>query len=83
MRDLYSESRDLFAAAWLRENRPYWLRNVLARYDAATQLWLGRIERVNDARLAWDRSGSLAPGDSIGIPAPVTPVSPSATPARR
>lgn len=83
MRDLYSESRDLFAAAWLRENRPYWLRNVLARYDAATQLWLGRIERLNDARLAWDRSGSLAPGDSIGIPAPVTPVSPSTAPARR
>jgi hypothetical protein len=83
VRDLYSESRDLFAAAWLRENRPYWLRNVLARYDAATQLWLGRIERVNDARLAWDRSGSLAPGDSIGIPAPVTAASPTAGPAGR
>ncbi|HTK47261.1 MAG TPA: glycoside hydrolase family 20 zincin-like fold domain-containing protein [Gemmatimonadaceae bacterium] len=83
MRDLYTESRDLFAAAWLRENRPYWLQNVLARYDASTQLWLRRIEQVSDARLAWDRSGSLAPGDSIGIPAPVTPVSPPAAPARR
>jgi hypothetical protein len=77
VRDLYGESRDLFAAAWLRENRPYWLRNVLARYDQATQLWLDRAVRVEDARVGWSRTRTLPPPDSLGIPAPAGP--PAAT----
>ncbi|AHG90566.1 Glycoside hydrolase, family 20, catalytic core [Gemmatirosa kalamazoonensis] len=78
LRDLFSQTRDLYEAAWLRENRPYWLRNVLARYDEATQLWVRRIDRLNDVRSRWARDHTMPPGDSLGIPAPVTRVPPKA-----
>jgi hypothetical protein len=81
LRDLYAEARRLYSAAWLRENRPYWLDNVLARYDAATQLWVDRIDRLNDVRSVWARAHTLPTGESLGIPAPVTPAAPAA-PAR-
>ena len=76
LRDLYAMSRDLYEAAWLRENRPYWLHNVLARYDAATQLWVQRIDRLNDVRSVWARNHAMPPGDSIGIPAPPNRIPP-------
>ncbi|MGE3526834.1 MAG: glycoside hydrolase family 20 zincin-like fold domain-containing protein, partial [Gemmatimonadales bacterium] len=43
LRDGYALLADLYRVAWLRENRPYWLRNVMAHYDLAIQRWLGRI----------------------------------------
>ena len=45
--------RDLYESAWLRSNRPYWLRNVLEQYDYATQLWLARADRVRSAQRQW------------------------------
>ena len=36
---------DSFEQAWLRDNRPYWLANNRARYEGATQLWIGRGDR--------------------------------------
>ncbi len=68
VRDGYSLLRDEYEAAWLRENRPYWLHNVLARYDLATQRWLERIDRFEAARQEWYRSRTLPSGESIGIP---------------
>jgi hexosaminidase len=79
LRDLYGETRDMYETAWRRENRPYWLSNVLARYDAATQLWIQRIDQMNDVRSAWARNHTIPPGDSLGIPAPVTPTPASKT----
>ena len=69
LRDGYSLIRDMYEAAWLRENRPYWLHNVLARYDMATQLWIRRAERVSAARAELGRTHHLPPADSVGIPA--------------
>src|ERR1019366_6691210 len=40
MRNGYTLLRDLYESAWLRSNRPYWLRNVLEQYDYTTQIWL-------------------------------------------
>lgn len=68
LRDGYSLIRDLYKAAWLRENRPYWLHNVLARYDQATQLWITRGDRVSAARSELGRTHHLPPADSVGIP---------------
>jgi hypothetical protein len=45
IRDGYALLRDLYSQAWLRDNRPYWLENNLARYDAGAQLWIGRADR--------------------------------------
>jgi len=68
LRDGLSLIRDEYERAWLRENRPYWLHNVLARYDLATQLWIGRADRVTLARQEWNRSRKLPPAQSLGIP---------------
>jgi hypothetical protein len=68
LRDAYSLLRDEYERAWLAENRPYWLRNVLARYDLATQLWLARADRINAARQQWYRTRTLPPPEAVGVP---------------
>jgi hypothetical protein len=68
LRDGYTLLRDLYEQAWLRENRPYWLGNVLARYDQAVQLWLARIDRVDAARGEASRTHRLPPPEALGIP---------------
>jgi hypothetical protein len=68
LRDAYSLIRDEYEKAWLRENRPYWLHNVLARYDLATQLWISRADRINASRQQWFRNRKLKPAAEIGVP---------------
>ena len=72
LRDAYSLTRDLYEQAWLRENRPYWLHNVLARYDSATRLWIERMDRVSDARRTFNRTRHLPPASEVGLPLPDT-----------
>jgi hypothetical protein len=67
--DAYAVLRDEYERAWLRENRPYWLHNVLARFDLTTQRWIERADRVNLARQQWYRTRKLPGADAIGIPA--------------
>lgn len=69
LRDGYSLLRDEYETAWRRENRPYWLHNVLARYDLSTQRWIERLDRVVLARRTWTRTKRLPPAADLGIPA--------------
>jgi hypothetical protein len=69
LRDGYSLLRDEYEKAWLKENRPYWLHNVLARYDLATQLWISRADRINMARQQGFRGVKLPPPTEVGMPA--------------
>ena len=69
LRDGYALLRQMYEAAWLRENRPYWLGNVLARYDLATQLWITRGDRVSDALHQWWDTKTLPKPEDLGIPA--------------
>jgi len=68
LRDGLSLIRDEYEKLWLKENRPYWLHNVLARYDQATQLWLNRADRITLSRQQWNRVRRLSPAASIGVP---------------
>jgi hexosaminidase len=68
MRDAYSATRSSYSDLWLRENRPYLLQNVLARYDLAIQLWLTREGRFADARNSWYKHHSLPAPAELGIP---------------
>ncbi|HVZ77646.1 MAG TPA: family 20 glycosylhydrolase [Gemmatimonadaceae bacterium] len=68
LRDGYSLIRDLYEQAWMRENRPYWLHNVLALYDQATQLWITRGTQFGDVRRAYMRTHTLPSAASLGIP---------------
>jgi hypothetical protein len=77
--------RDLYESAWLRSNRPYWLRNILEQYDAAAQLWIARADKIHSAQRQWTDTKSLPTAFELGIPsvsvAPAPqPAAPSATP---
>jgi len=72
LRDGYGYIRDLFKDAWLKENRPYWLDNVMAEYDAAMQLWIARAEKLRAAREQWLTTHTLPPPEAIGIALPVS-----------
>ena len=69
LRDGYSYLRSRFSSVWLMENRPYWLDNVTARYDAAMQLWMARSSKITAARQQWSRNHTLPAPEEIGIPA--------------
>lgn len=68
LRDGYSLIRDEYEWAWLKENRPYWIHNVLSRYDLATQMWIARADRINLARQQWYRTEKLPPAEDVGVP---------------
>ena len=71
LRNGYSLMRDLYETAWLKSNRPYFLRNNLERYDFTIQLWLSRIDKVRQAQRQWANSQNIPAASDLGIPAPV------------
>jgi hexosaminidase len=68
MRNRYSYTRLEYSELWLRENRPYWLQNVLVRYDLATQLWVLRSDKFVAAREQWQQQHTLPSPSELGIP---------------
>ncbi|TCK70233.1 family 20 glycosylhydrolase [Acidipila rosea] len=68
IREGYGYLKDDFASVWLLENRPYWLNNVIAQYEAAMQLWIERGEKLRQARAGWAADHKLPPPQEIGIP---------------
>jgi DNA-binding transcriptional regulator YbjK len=73
LRNNYSLLRDLYEQAWLKSNRPYFLRNSLERYDYTVQMWLSRIDRMRTAQRQWANSQTLPTAAELGIPAPALP----------
>ncbi|MGI8770039.1 MAG: glycoside hydrolase family 20 zincin-like fold domain-containing protein [Acidobacteriaceae bacterium] len=69
MREAYSASRSGYSDLWLRENRPYWLQNVLVRYDLAIQLWAQRGNHFLSARTQWNEHHTLPSPAELGVPA--------------
>lgn len=70
LRDGYALTRALYEAAWRAENRPYWIQNVLVKYDLAIQLWQSRADRFAQARAELARTRRLPAAATVGIPAP-------------
>jgi hexosaminidase len=68
MRDGYSKARLGYSQRWLIENRPYWLQNVLVRYDLATQLRVVRADQFQSAHRCWSTSPTLPVAADLGIP---------------
>jgi hexosaminidase len=68
LRDAYAVTRSLYEAAWRAENRPYWLQNVLVKYDLAMQLWQSRADRFAQARSEMTRTKRLPSSAAVGIP---------------
>ncbi len=70
LRDGYSMLKNLYRDSWLAENRPYWLDNVLVRYDLQIQQWQRRGDQINTLLETWQDTRKLPPPDQAGIPAP-------------
>ena len=76
LRDGYVLGRELYEKSWLAQNKPYWMYNVLNRYDLAAQTWIQRSDKVGQARTAYNRTKKLAPPEELGIPRWVQPITP-------
>lgn len=68
LRDGYVLGRELYEKSWRAENRPYWLGNVLNRFDLGAQLWIQRLDKVNQARATYNRTRRLPSADEVGLP---------------
>jgi hexosaminidase len=68
IRDGYVLGRELYERSWKAGYKPYWLYNVLNRYDLAAQLWIQRLDKVNQARATFSRTHTLPSAEEIGIP---------------
>ena len=68
LRDGYSYARLIYSDLWMHENRPYWLQNVLVRYDLATQLWVQRSMHFRAAQFVWRTEHRLPAPSELGIP---------------
>jgi hexosaminidase len=67
MAEELSELRETYRAQWLRENRPYWLTSVLARYDLAVARWLTRSKQIEDALREYDQTSTLPAPSEFGL----------------
>jgi hexosaminidase len=70
LRDGYSMLKNLYRDSWLAENRPYWLDNVLVRYDLQIQQWQRRGDEINTLLETWQATRKLPAPDKAGIPEP-------------
>ena len=78
MREGYANLRALYQQAWMAENRPYWIENVLARHDVPIQLWIQRQQTLAAAWREYNRTRVVPPAASIGVPPPaVIPPAPT------
>ena len=69
-RDFSTAIREDYRAAWLAENRPYWLANVLALYDRETRMWLDKISEFQLLRYNYRRQKKLPPPETLGLAEP-------------
>jgi hexosaminidase len=70
LRDGYSLLKNLYRDSWLAENRPYWLDNVLVRYDLQIQQWQKHGDDINTLIDRWHSTRALPTAAQIGIPPP-------------
>ncbi|MGB9408389.1 MAG: family 20 glycosylhydrolase [Terracidiphilus sp.] len=68
LREGYGLTRELYRHAWLQENRPYWLDNVMARYDLSMQLWIQRANRFSEASSQYRLTHALPRPEEVGLP---------------
>ena len=59
--------RDEQERLWRRDNRPYWLGNLLALYDRDAQLWLAETDRFRECDLRVRLGRSLPAADELEL----------------
>ncbi len=67
LRDSITEMRKMYAEGWARENNPYWLDNVLVRYDNLASEVQAKIVAVQLAERQYDTTKSLPSPEQLGF----------------
>jgi hypothetical protein len=67
LRDSATRLREIYAAAWRTESRPYWLGSVLVRFDYLAALFQKKIYEVKAARWQFRDQGALPDPRQLGF----------------
>ncbi len=67
LRDAITQTRKMYMEGWTRENHPYWLDNVLVRYDNLASEIQGKIVAVQAAQRQYWTSKTLPPPEQLGF----------------
>jgi hypothetical protein len=67
LRDATTRLRKMYRDAWLREYSPFWLDNVLVRYDNLALELQAKIVAVRQARREFDTTKILRPPQELGF----------------
>jgi len=67
LRDATTRLSQMYREAWLREYSPFWLDNVLVRYDSLAREFQKKIVAVRQARRQYDATKSLTQPQELGF----------------
>jgi len=67
LRDATTRLSQMYREAWLREYSPFWLDNVLIRYDTLAREFQAKIVAVRQARRQYDATKILVPPQELGF----------------
>lgn len=67
LRDQTTRLRGMYSDLWLKENRPYWLGNVLVRFDYLANLFQSKIQSVQEAETLYRDQGYLPTPQQMGF----------------
>ncbi|MGD0162946.1 MAG: beta-N-acetylhexosaminidase [Candidatus Sulfotelmatobacter sp.] len=67
LRDATTRVSQMYREAWLREYGPYWLDNVLVRYDGLAREFQNKIVAVRQARRQYDATKTLTAPQELGF----------------
>ncbi|MFZ0773084.1 MAG: beta-N-acetylhexosaminidase [Candidatus Sulfotelmatobacter sp.] len=67
LRDATTRISQMYREAWLREYSPFWLDNVLVRYDTLAREFQKKIVAVRQVRRQYDATKSLTQPQELGF----------------
>jgi hypothetical protein len=70
LRDYIHEVKRMYRDTWLLENRPYWLDNVLVRYDAEALYWVRQMQVFEGALRQAETTRTLPDPRELGLTMP-------------
>jgi hexosaminidase len=67
LRDAITQLREMYTEGWAREDHPYWLDNVLVRYDNLAAEVQAKIVAVQAAQRQYWNTKTLPPPEQLGF----------------